>query len=121
MSDPIKHTTPKGTVDAAPAGGDDHKGARRGAIFIGFVLICYIIFLVVTGQVAQFWSAMQNVQIPWLVVACVCMGLYMLFGVAAYAIAVWLDPNSPVGVRDLISARPTVYAAGRAGFLQTRR
>lgn len=103
MSDPIKHTTPKGTVDAAPAGGDDHKGARRGAIFIGFVLICYIIFLVVTGQVAQFWSAMQNVQIPWLVVACVCMGLYMLFGVAAYAIAVWLDPNSPVGVRDLIS------------------
>lgn len=103
MSDSSKHNPPVGTVDAAPAGGDDHKGARRGAIFIGFVLICYIIFLVVTGQVAEFWAAMQNVQIPWLVVACICMALYMLFGVAAYAIAVWLDPNSPVGIRDLIS------------------
>lgn len=103
MSDSPKHNTPVAKVDAAPAGGDDHKGARRGAIFIGFVLVCYIVFLIVTGQVAEFWAAMQNVQIPWLIVACVCMGLYMLFGVAAYAIAVWLDPNSPVGIRDLIS------------------
>ncbi len=32
----------------------------------------------------------------------------MVFGVVAYAIAVWLDPESPVGIRDLIS----VEAAG---------
>lgn len=103
MSDSSKHTAPAPSVDAAPAGGDDHKGARRGAIFIGLVLVVYIVYLVVTGQVADFMGAMRNVQIPWLVVACLCMVLYMLFGVAAYAIAVWLDPNSPVGIRDLIS------------------
>ena len=31
------------------------------------------------------------------------MVLYFIFGVIAYAIAVWLDPDSPVGIRDLIS------------------
>ncbi len=103
MSDTSKHGGPAPTVDAAPAGGDDHKGARRGAIFIGAVLVCYIVFLVVTGQVSEFMAAMQNVQMSWLSVACLCMVLYLIFGIAAYAIAVWLDPNSPVGVRDLIS------------------
>lgn len=39
----------------------------------------------------------------WIVVACICMVLYFIFGVIAYAIAVWLDPDSPVGIRDLIS------------------
>lgn len=31
------------------------------------------------------------------------MFLYLVFGIVAYAIAVWLDPDSPVGIRDLIS------------------
>ena len=103
MSDTQRHATLAPTVDAAPAGGDDHKGARRGAIFIGLVLVVYVVYLVVTGQVAQFLGAMHDVQIPWLLVACGCMVLYLIFGIAAYAIAVWLDPASPVGIRDLIS------------------
>ena len=103
MSDSPKHTAVKATVDAAPAGGDDHKSARRGAIFIGFALLAFVVYLVVSGQVAEFWRAMQSVQVPWLVVACFCMLLYLIFGIAAYAIAVWLDPDSPVGIRDLIS------------------
>lgn len=103
MSDSQKHTVPRAQVDAAPAGGDDHKGARRGAIFIGLVLVAYVVYLVVSGQIAQFWGAMQSVQIPWLIVACLSMLMYLIFGIAAYAIAVWLDPDSPVGIRDLIS------------------
>ena len=103
MSDTSHTTTAKPKVAAEPSGGDDHKGARRGAIFIGLVLIAYVIYLVVTGQVAQFLEAMSNVQTGWLVVACISMLLYLIFGIAAYAIAVWLDPASPVGIRDLIS------------------
>ena len=103
MSDSPKHTAVKTQVDAAPAGGDDHKSARRGAIFIGVALLAFVVYLVVSGQVAEFWAAMQSVQVPWLVVACICMLLYLVFGIAAYAIAVWLDPESPVGIRDLIS------------------
>lgn len=103
MVDSSSTASPKPRVDAQPAGGDDHKSARRGAIFIGFALLCFVVYLVVTGQVAQFMAAMKNVQASWLVVACLCMLLYLIFGIAAYAIAVWLDPNSPVGIRDLIS------------------
>lgn len=103
MSDSSHNKANKPKVVAQSSGGDDHKGARRGAIFIGCVLIIYVVYLVVTGQVAQFWEAMSNVQAGWLAVACVSMLLYLIFGIAAYAIAVWLDPQSPVGIRDLIS------------------
>ena len=103
MSDSPKHTVPAPQVDAAPAGGDDHKSARRGAIFIGLALLAFVIYIIVTGQGAEFVAALQNVQISWIVVACLCMLLYLIFGIAAYAIAVWLDPDSPVGIRDLIS------------------
>ena len=102
MSDSVQHTS-RPQVDVEVSGGDDHKGARRGAIFIGVVLIAYVVYLVLTGQVAQFMDAMANVQGSWLFVACFCMFLYLLFGIIAYAIAVWLDPHSPVGIRDLIS------------------
>ena len=103
MSDSAHHTSAKPQIEVEPSGGDDHKSARRGAIFIGTVLVIYIIYLVVTGQVAQFMSAMSRVQAPWLVAACLCMFMYLFFGIVAYAIAVWLDPKSPVGIRDLIS------------------
>ena len=103
MSDSAHHTSAKPQIEVEPSGGDDHKSARRGAIFIGAVLVIYIIYLVVTGQVAQFMSAMSRVQAPWLVAACLCMFMYLFFGIVAYAIAVWLDPKSPVGIRDLIS------------------
>lgn len=99
---PNAHITPSQPTPQI-AGGDDHKTARRGAIFIGIVLLGYIVYLVATGQVAQFMDAMRNVSVPWLLVACLCMLLYLVFGILAYAIAVWLDPKSPVGVRDLIS------------------
>ncbi|MFQ7392372.1 MAG: hypothetical protein ACLRM9_03055 [Collinsella aerofaciens] len=66
---------------------------RRGAIFIGVVLVGYIVYLVVTGQMGQFWAAMSSVQASWLVVACLCMFMYLFFGIVAYAIAVWLDPT----------------------------
>lgn len=97
------HTIRGAAPEPHVAGGDDRKTARRGAVFICIVLVGYIVYLVVTGQIAQFWEAMQSVQAPWLVAACVCMLLYLIFGILAYAIAVWLDPKSPVGIRDLIS------------------
>ena len=103
MSDSSKHVSPAPTVDAAPAGGDDHKSARRGAIFIGIALLAFLVYIVVSGQAGEFMAAMQNLQVSWVLVACLCMFLYLLFGIAAYAIAVWLDPDSPVGIRDLIS------------------
>ncbi len=102
MVESSKHSH-KPQVEVEVSGGDDNKSARRGALFIGIVLVGYIVYLVVTGQMGQFWAAMASVQAPWLIVACLCMLVYLLFGIIAYAIAVWVDPESPVGVRDLIS------------------
>ena len=102
MTESSQHTS-KPQVEVEASGGDDNKSARRGAIFIGVVLVGYIVYLVVTGQMGQFWAAMSSVQASWLIVACLCMFMYLFFGIVAYAIAVWLDPNSPVGIRDLIS------------------
>ena len=102
MTESSQHTS-KPQVEVEASGGDDNKSARRGAIFIGVVLVGYIVYLVVTGQMGQFWAAMSSVRAPWLVVACLCMFMYLFFGIVAYAIAVWLDPYSPVGIRDLIS------------------
>ena len=102
MTESSQHTS-KPQVEVEASGGDDNKSARRGAIFIGVVLVGYIVYLVVTGQMGQFWAAMSSVQASWLFVACLCMFMYLFFGIVAYAIAVWLDPYSPVGIRDLIS------------------
>ena len=102
LSESPNKNAPKGRL-SAPSAGDDRKGARRGALFIAAALIAFVVYLFVTGQVAQFLEAMSGVSVPWLVVACISMTLYLVFGIAAYAIAVWLDPDSPVGVRDLIS------------------
>lgn len=103
MKDSTHSPKAKPQLEVEVSGGDDHKSARRGAIFIGAVLVIYIVYLVVTGQVAQFMGAMSTVQAKWLIVACLCMFMYLFFGIVAYAIAVWLDPKSPVGIRDLIS------------------
>ena len=51
MTESSQHS-PKPQVEVS--GGDDNKSARRGAIFIGVVLVGYIVYLVVTGQMGQF-------------------------------------------------------------------
>ena len=63
---------------------ENRAKARKGAIFLGIVVIGYILFLIFSGQMGQFV-------------------LYFFFGVIAYAIAVYLDHDSPVGIRDLMS------------------
>ncbi|MBQ9057573.1 MAG: flippase-like domain-containing protein [Atopobiaceae bacterium] len=85
---------------------EDDK-ARKGAIFLGFVVVAYIIYLVVTGQMASFAEALSTVDLWWVFLACICFVFYFIFGVGAYAIAVWLDPESPVGIRDLMSVEAT--------------
>lgn len=85
------------------SGGDDTKKARNGAKFLAGVVLLYIVYLVVTGQMATFVEALSNVDRSWIVGACLCYVMYFVFGVAAYVVAVWLDPDSPVGVRDLMS------------------
>ena len=83
--------------------GDDTEGARKGALFLGAVLGAYVLYLVLTGQVHDMAEALQNVSAGWIVGAIICYAFYFVFGVGAYAVAAWLDRDSPVGIRDLMS------------------
>lgn len=83
--------------------GDDNAQARKGALFLGAVVVAYIVYLVVSGQMASFLAALASVDPAWIAGAALCYVFYFIFGVAAYAIAVYLDHDSPVGIRDLMS------------------
>ena len=100
---PKHHTAPQGKVDAQPVGAESAKNTRIGVIVIAGALLAFIVYLVASGQVSQFIEALSGVQVSWLAGACICMVLNFLFGVVAYGIAAWLDPDSPVGVRDLVA------------------
>ena len=84
-------------------GGDDNAQARKGAIFLGAVVALYVVYLVATGQMATLIEALSGVDTTWVIGAVICYALYFIFGVMAYAIAVYLDHDSPVGIRDLMS------------------
>lgn len=91
---------------SSSAGGDEAENrasARKGAIFLGAVVIAYIVYLVLSGQMATFIDALSKVNLWWIAGAAGCFVLYFIFGVLAYVIAVYLDHDSPVGIADLMS------------------
>ena len=77
--------------------------ARKGALFLGVVVIIYVLYLIISGQMGSFVEALSRVDLGWVALAGVCFVGYFIFGVIAYAIAVYLDHDSPVGIRDLMS------------------
>ncbi len=94
---------PKVTGGGSPESEDSKADARKGALFLAVVVGIYVAYLLVTGQMGQFLDALSKVDRGWVGGACVMFLLYFVFGVLAYVIAVYLDPESPVGVRDLMS------------------
>ena len=91
----------------AQVGGTDNDEntakARKGALFLVGVLVVYVAYLVFSGQMGTFVEALSGVDTRWVWAAALCYLMYFVFGVIAYVIAVIIDPNSPVGVRDLMS------------------
>lgn len=94
-----------GTIKKQPVD-DEEKNrsqATRGAIFLGVVVVAYLLYLIISGQMGEFMAALGRVDLGWVGLACVCFVSYFIFGVLAYAIAVYIDHDSPVGIRDLMS------------------
>jgi uncharacterized protein (TIRG00374 family) len=103
-------STIKPKVAAAPRSAvatDDESenkaSARKGALFLGAVVIAYVVYLIFSGQMGTFIEALSGLDMRWVAGAAFCFVLYFIFGVLAYAIAVVLDHESPVGIRDLMS------------------
>lgn len=77
--------------------------ARKSLIFLACVGLCYLLFLILSGQIDEFISALRDIDTNWVFAAILCYGAYYIFGVLAYVLAVAGDPKCPVGVRDLMS------------------
>ncbi|ERI04031.1 lysylphosphatidylglycerol synthase transmembrane domain-containing protein [Atopobium sp. oral taxon 810] len=82
---------------------ENEAKARKGALFLVGAVIAYIIYLIVSGQMSSFIAALRGVDMRWVWLAALCYVFYFIFGVIAYAVAVVLDHESPVGIRDLMS------------------
>jgi glycosyltransferase 2 family protein len=94
------------TQTASQPGKDsaENKGrAFKGMLFLAGVVLFYVLDLIVTGQMETFLTSLHELETSWIVAAAICYVLYYIAGVAAYAVAVWLDRDSPVGIRDLMS------------------
>lgn len=100
-------SAPHVTDASAAAGVTDNQEsraqARRGALFLSAVVGAYLAYLTISGQMGTFADALSSVDAGWVLRACLCFASYWVFGVLAYVIAVYLDHDSPVGVRDLMS------------------
>lgn len=77
--------------------------ARKGLIFIGMATITYALYLVFSGQMGEFLTAMAGVRRRWVVAAMLAYVVYFFWGVLAYLLAVISDRRSTVGIRDLMS------------------
>lgn len=97
-----KVTAPKPAVSTGDE--DENKAsARKGALFLVGVLAIYILYLIFSGQMGTFITALSGVDAQWVWSAVLCFVMYFVFGVLAYVIAVVIDHDSPVGIRDLMS------------------
>ncbi len=94
---------PRAKVQVSSTQDEGTADARKGAKFLGLVVVAYIVYLVLSGQMGTFIEALSNVDRAWIIGAAICYVFYFIFGVGAYAVAVWLDHDSPVGFRDLMS------------------
>ena len=98
----VRSAAARGAADAASEE-ENRASARKGALFLGAVVAAYVVYLVVSGQMATFVDALSDVDLRWVAGAALCFIMYFIFGVLAYAIAVYLDHDSPVGILDLMS------------------
>ncbi len=98
----VRSAAARGAADAASEE-ENRASARKGALFLGAVVAAYVVYLVLSGQMATFVEALSDVDLRWVAGAAFCFVMYFIFGVLAYAIAVYLDHDSPVGILDLMS------------------
>lgn len=81
---------------------------RKSVLFLGAVMVVYILYVIFSGQMDEFVSSLRGVDITWVLRGGLCMFFYYILGVVGYAVPVAREKRSPLGFRDLMS----VEAAG---------
>jgi glycosyltransferase 2 family protein len=93
----------KAQSEDAEADKESMGQVRKTLVFLAFVVVAYVVYLVVTGQIDEFVTSLAGVDLGWILAGVVCFLFYYVFGVLAYVLSVIADPDSPVGIRDLMS------------------
>ena len=87
---------------------NEFGSVRKSVLFLAAVMVAYILYVVLSGQLDEFMASLRGVDLTWVARGALCMCCYYLLGVLGYAVPVARDKNSPLGFRDLMS----VEAAG---------
>ena len=81
----------------------DQKKARKGALFMVGVLAAYALWIFMSGQFDEFVGALNGADVGWFVAGMLVMSFNFVFGALAFVPAAYIDPTSPLGVRDCMS------------------
>ncbi|MDO4849252.1 MAG: lysylphosphatidylglycerol synthase transmembrane domain-containing protein [Coriobacteriia bacterium] len=93
----------KAAAEDAEADKESMGQVRKSLVFLAFVVVAYMAYLVISGQFDEFVASLSGVDMGWIASGVVCFLFYYVFGVLAYVLSVIADPDSPVGIRDLMS------------------
>ena len=93
----------KAAAEDAAADRESMGQVRKSLVFLAFVVVAYVAYLVFSGQFDEFVTSLAGVDLGWVTAGIVCFLFYYVFGVLAYVLSVIADPDSPVGIRDLMS------------------
>ena len=93
----------KAAAEDAAADRESMGQVRKSLVFLAFVVVAYVAYLVFSGQFDEFVTSLAGVDLGWVTAGVVCFLFYYVFGVLAYVLSVIADPDSPVGIRDLMS------------------
>ena len=77
--------------------------ARQSVVFLACVTVAYVIYLVISGQMDEFLRYLATADKRWIAGGLLIYVAYYVLGVSAYVLSVIGDPDSPVGIRDLMS------------------
>lgn len=93
----------KVSAEDAEADRESMGQVRKSLVFLAFVVVAYVAYLVFSGQFDEFVTSLAGVDMGWVTAGVICFLFYYVFGVLAYVLSVIADPDSPVGIRDLMS------------------
>ncbi len=97
------NSTPKPKIQASGASAEGVGSVRKSVVFLIAVAVVYFLYLVFSGELGTFVASLADADYGWVAIAMLCYVAYYFLGVTAYAIAVVGDPDSPLGISDLMS------------------
>lgn len=90
----------------------DKSRAKKGAIFVAVIFALNILYIIFSGQFQEFITSLDNANYSWVFAGCLAMCGYIACGSIAFMLAAYIDPKSPLGVRDCISVEASGVTFG---------